>query len=262
MFDLIDVEKHIKEGVSKAYRENLFLTGNYTDFQTRIIESLIVINIAQHLLVWGLKNYHQIQLEYPIRDFYNGAFPNFIWGIKDSKTNRFIQRGNYNPSNNVKGRMDIVITREPNNKKDGEYIDPKLQSIVGIEVKSINKSKSDIKKDVLRLSNALALKDKLTENSIKAGYSVFLQRLDNSKKITGNDEIDNKIKKENKYWGKYINGLKNDYLTLSFEILNLDIVGTSFDDVKQYYSPEHFYYDEVAEETGYVISKIIKITQK
>jgi hypothetical protein len=261
--DLNEEELIIKQGATKAYQQNIYFTGNNTNFQSRIIESLIVINIAQSLLEWAIKNNLCINLEYPIKHFYNGAFPKMIWTKRvTSNPSKFLRRIEHNPKFNKSGRIDIVITKEPKTDVDGIYLKPSSKSLFGIEIKSINNSIKDIKIDFLRMSYAVALQDDLTTNSIQAGYCLFYRRLDNPKKIYTEDEIE-KIKVDDLLrWNQIFVDILPHKQNIQFKNKQIVISEDSFEKLKGYYPPEEFDANEIAELTGLVVCYLVKITRK
>lgn len=272
--NLNDIEDIIKGGAKKAYRDNLFLTGNYTDFQSRMIESLVVITIAQKLLDWAFLNYCQIQLEYPIKDFYNGAFPDIIWTQREIfDPSQFVKRQNHNPikvnsekssdakeKENKSGRIDIAITTEPSSGKEGAFfINPKLKSLIGIEIKAINKSTSEIENDFIRMSNAVALEDRISSNGIISCYCLFYRRLDNPKQINSKEEIEElKIVDKDK-WSKKFDVLIQSTPSLKYDIEPIIISEGAVDEIAEYYPPEEFDASEIAEMTGLVVCYLVKL---
>jgi len=256
----IEIEMLLKKGARKAYGENIMMCYQHSDFSSRMIEYVAVVNIAQLLLEWALPKYLQVQLEYPLRDFYNGAFPAIKW----KKTNDFfntemISRTSHSPTKK-KSRIDIAITCEPFNE-GGHYISPQYKSLVGIEVKSITKGKSKIKEDIVRLSDALSLKDKIEENGIEACYSLFYRRLDNEKAVNSNSELEDKKIKELKNWKDILIDFESRYQLLKYEIEPIIIEESIIDDIAGQYPPEHFDYQEVAEKTGLIMCYLVKITK-
>ncbi len=49
-------KNHIKEGLIKAYKQNLECIGDLSVFESRIIESMIAVNIIQELIIWNNSN--------------------------------------------------------------------------------------------------------------------------------------------------------------------------------------------------------------
>ncbi|CAN0597612.1 unnamed protein product, partial [Ectocarpus sp. 12 AP-2014] len=165
-----EVEEILISSARYSYEENLRLSYQRTDFKSRLIEYLIVVNIAKKLFDWGWDRFIHVQLEYPLSDFYNGAFPEL--SLKPR-----LRRTNHNPINNKSGRIDIALTKEPS--KSYAYRKPNHMSLVGIEVKSFIKGYSKVKEDIVRLSEAMVLTDDISENSIRASYLLFYKKLDN-----------------------------------------------------------------------------------
>ncbi len=272
--NLKDIEDIIKEGAKKAYRDNLFLTGNYTDFQSRMIESLVVITIAQKLLDWAIPNHCQVQLEYPIKDFYNGAFPDIIWTQREIfDPSKFIKRQNHNPikvnskwnddvkvKENKSGRIDIAITTEPSSGKEGVFfINPQLKSLIGIEIKAIIKSAAEIENDFIRMANAVSLEDRISSNGIISCYCLFYWRLDNPKHINSKEEIDSlKVLDKEKWFSKFNELIKSTPI-LKYDLDPLVISEGAVDGLADYYPPEEFDASEIAEMTGLVVCYLVKI---
>jgi hypothetical protein len=271
---LKDIEDIIKNGAKKAYIDNLFLTGNYTDFQSRMIESLVVITIAQKLLDWAFPNYYQVQLEYPIRDFYNGAFPDIIWTQREIfDPGKFIKRQNHNPiklnsklnddvkaKENKSGRIDIAITTHPSSGKDGAFfIHPKLKSIIGIEIKAINKSALDIENDFIRMANAVSLVDPISSNGIISCYCLFYRRLDNPKQINSKKEIEGLKVSDKIKWSNKFNELIKNTPIIKYDLESIIITEGVVDGLSDYYPPEEFEASEIAEMTGLVVCYLVKI---
>ena len=267
--NLKDIEEIIKVGAKKAYRDNLFLTGNYSDFQSRMIESLVVVTIAQKLLDWAFANYCQVQLEYPIKDFYNGAFPDMIWTQREVfDQNQFVRRRNHNPirvnsgkaKENKSGRIDIAITTEPSSGKEGAFfINPKLKSLIGIEIKAINNSASEIENDFIRMANAVFLEDRISSNGIQSCFCLFYRRLDNPNHINSSTEIEKlKIKDKNKWSNKFKDLIKSTP-TLEFNLESIIISEGAVDGLADYYPAEEFDASEIADMTGLVVCYLVKI---
>lgn len=272
--NLKDIEDIIKEGAKKAYRDNLFLTGNYTDFQSRMIESLVVITIGQKLLDWAFPNHCQVQLEYPIKDFYNGAFPDIVWTQREIfDPTQFVKRQNHNPIKinfegnedfkskaNKSGRIDIAITTEPSSGKEGAFfINPKLKSLIGIEIKAINKSASEIENDFIRMANAVTLEDQISSNGILSCYCLFYRRLDNPKHINSKEDIDRLKVKDKDKWSCKFNEFIKSAPTVKYDLEPIVISEGSVDGLADYYPPEEFEASEIAEMTGLVVCYLVKI---
>lgn len=254
-----EIEELLKKGAIHAYHENVMMCYEHTDFKSRMVEYLAVVNIAKLLMNWALPNYLQVHLEYPLADFYNGAFPAIKWEAKTIFDSNMILRKNHNPVNNVSARIDIAITSESTN--EGHYIQPNYKSLIGIEVKSISKQKSTILKDIDRLSQSLVLNDAIDKNNIQACYSLFYRRLDNYKKVNSKKELDVKKEKELKDWNLSLKDIKQEYPRLNFTIEPIVVQESHIEDIINHFPPEHFDYSEVAEKSGLIMCYLIKITK-
>lgn len=255
-----EIEEFIIIGAKKAYHQNLVFTGQYISLQSRIIENLVTINIAQSLLDWIIKNRLQIHLEYPIKDFYNGAFPTMKLDGDSIFNTTFKERNEHKPSNNKLGRIDIVIAGEPHN--EGYYSNPQNKSLIGIEIKSITKSKQKVIADIIRVFKALTLVDPIESNSINQGYSVFFRRLDNPNKIINEKQILKKRKKEIEYWENVFKGINTDSDKYVFEIQETIIEESPIEKISSQFDQEDTEYSEIIDNSGLVVCYLIKIKRK
>lgn len=248
----------IKEGLVKGYKQNIFFTQNYSDLQSRVIEYLIVVNIAQTLENLAQQRGIQINLEYSLNDFYNNAFPSYISTGEIFATD-VKKRGNHSPKDSKSKRLDIVLTEE--NKVAGEIF-TSYKSFVGIEVKSINQHHKKIKKDVQRLATAMSLVDSVGTNNIEVCFACFFRRFDNDSTTISKDEIKIKDEFEKKYWKDYFESIEKDYPTLSFELIPTIVANLPVENFS-YTNPEIDYeYSDLLENSGYVSAYIIKIFLK
>lgn len=256
-----EIESILKKGAIQAYQDNILMVFKHSDFESRMIESLVVVNVAKLLLDWAMNNYYQVHMEYPLRDFYNGAFPAVTWKEKASITDSeyMIKRKEHNPKGNKSGRIDIALTRDTHN--EGVFISPSWKSQVGIEIKSINQHNSKIIKDIERLSTGLVLSDEVGNNSIKAGYSLFYRRLDKENEVITEDEISTKKSTELNFWKNQFTEFRKNYGSLEYAIEEIVIREAAFEKIKDSYDPEHFDYHDVAENSGLVVCYLIKITR-
>lgn len=250
----------IEAGAKQAYLENLMMTQNYTSFESRMIESLIVINVAQHLMHWGVSKGLKVNLEYPLRQFYNGAFPAFINTSKDIFNQSMDWRKDHNPKGNKSGRMDIVITGDT--KSNQVFHDPSEASLVGVEVKAINKSDKSIKKDISRLFDAMIEVDTVGNNAIGACYSLFFRSLHNDKKGIIESEIIEKKEKEREKWANQLKQLEIKNSEIQFELHEIPIEQQSIEEAASTRPPEHFDYEDLIENSGLVVCYLIKIKRK
>lgn len=250
----------IKNGLAQGYSENILFTLNFSGLQSRVIEYLIVVNIAQSLKEYCYKNNIQVNLEYPINDFYNGAFPSFKFVGDDPFNITMLSRAEHAPEDSISKRIDIVLTKDP--KIEGAH-STKIQSYIGIEVKAVNRPDSLIKVDIRRLADGMSLKDNIHESSINCCYVCFFRRLDNDTSIISVEEIEKGIQIEKDKWLKYFNQLKPTYQNLDFELMDLNVINSPVDEII-------FEEDETGndidagllrEMTGHVNAYIIKIAR-
>jgi hypothetical protein len=256
-----EIETTIEKGAIAGYEDNIFMVFKHSDFESRMIESLIVVNVAKLLLNWALPNYYQVHLEYPLKDFYHGAFPALTWREKASifESDNMLRRKNHNPPGNKSGRIDIALTREPHN--EGVFISPSWKSKVGIEIKSINQPTNKIVNDIERLSYGLALSDDVGDNSIKAGYSLFYRRLEKPNEVITEAEIVDKKSSELQFWIDKTTDLKSHYPTLVYTVKEIVIKEAAFEKIKDNYDSEYFDYHEVADNSGLVVCYLLKIVR-
>lgn len=254
---IIEIENLIKEGLIKGYKQNLFFTQNYSDLQSRVIEYLIVVNIAQELEHYAFQNYIQVNLEYSLNDFYNNAFPSVITTGKifaqDLK-----HRKNHTPIDSKSKRIDIALTKDV--KIEGELISS-IKSFVGIEVKSINQPNKKIKKDIERMATAMNLQDDISSNNIACCFSCFFKRFDNDSTTISKQDIIKKSGQEKAKWEAYFKKVEDRFPKLKFKLLDTNIVNLPVDDFK-YESPELDYnYEDLLEKSGFINAYIVKITR-
>ncbi|CAM1366240.1 hypothetical protein [Tenacibaculum xiamenense] len=270
-----DVEKLIIEGLKKGYRQNLFFTQNYTGFQSRIIEYLITVNIAQSLEEYCFKGCLGVNLEYPLEKFYNGSFPCIKYNYPDipPNTNKegkkllnyfgatLQNRKDHNPSQNKSKRLDIAITGDPIHT-DG-YLTNERRSLVGIEIKTLNPSKASVIKDITRLADALNLEDEISENQILCGFVCFFRRFDKENETFSQHQINNSKKSEKNKWIKNLNDLTEIYPKLNFNIIPEVLEESPVENVGPFEEkPELENYEDYADNSGLVIGYLIKITHK
>jgi hypothetical protein len=154
----------IKKGLIKGYRENLLLLSSYNDFVDQVREYLLTVNVAQQLLEWNNQHLYKINIEYPVFSFYNNAFLAYYWDITDIFNMSIIRREEgLSPTDKRYQKIDIAITQE----QSGDNASTHERTLVGIELKGINKNETEIIRDAERMAKAMVLKDKSSENSIK-----------------------------------------------------------------------------------------------
>lgn len=250
-----DIENLIKAGLINGYKENILFTQNYSDLQSRIIEYLIVVNVAQELNKYCFKRGIDVNLEFSLNDFYNNAFPSAkLEG--DFFNTKIINRKNHSPEDSKSKRLDIVLTSEM--KNSGETFSSK-KSLVGIEIKAINKSNKKIREDIIRLATALNLNDLISKNHIKAGFVCFFKRFDKEDKILTTLAYEVTAKKEVEKWQNYFQELSKAYARLRFNLSELKVTNLPVEEF-DFHTPEvQSDYSEVAQKTGFINAYIIRI---
>ncbi|RKR08913.1 hypothetical protein C8C83_0508 [Flavobacterium sp. 90] len=255
---VLDVQELIKDGLIQGYKQNILFTQNYSDLQSRVIEYLIVVNVAQNLEKFSFQNDIYINLEYSLNDFYNNAFPLFIFegGVFDQK---YIGRKKHSPEDSKSKRIDIVLTSD--SRFSGEW-GTTQKSLIGIEIKSINQSDKKIRKDVNRMAQAVSLKDEIGINSIQACFTCFFKRFDNDNSTLTSIQIDNKTSFEKKNWQKYFEEMAYIYPELLFELIDTSIVNIPAEEFRNFsFDPEADYGDLITN-TGCINAYMIKVVRK
>ncbi|RLD56364.1 MAG: hypothetical protein DRJ01_15340 [Bacteroidetes bacterium] len=252
------IEEYIKKGMEKAYRENLVLKTSFDELQPKIIEYLFTINIAQQLLKWNDENsfLYSIHLEYDANKFLNDAFIN----KKIERDNNIlseqtiIERNLHKLSRNKYGQIDIAITKHENNLLDQE------RAKFAIEIKAINQNEKKIKDDIIRLYEILAEKDNISDNSVEKGFLVFIERLDNSKKIAHENDYKDLKNNRLKHWH---NILINEFGTYNVQadIECFNIYNCSVEDYIKKLPVEDISYNQLIDNTGFVTGFIITFTK-
>ena len=256
---LYEVEDLIVKGLEKGHNQNLFFTQNYTDFQSRIIEYLITVNIAQSLEEYCFSRGLGVNLEYPIKDFYNGAFPSVKFPT-EIFGGEFQTRKDHNPVKNKSKRIDIAITSDPIHNNG--YSSSGWRSLIGIEVKPLNPTKKKVEEDVLRLAKALALTDKISENQILSGYACFFRRFDKDNQTLNQTQIDNCKKEELSKWNKVFDSFSSDFPDLNFEIISKTLKESPVEKIEHELDPRFEDYQDYIDNSGLVVAYLIKVTHK
>ncbi len=254
------LEDSIKKGMEYGYTQNLILKSSFDNFQKKVREYLLTVNVAQNILKWNSSHSFIVHLEYPSKDFYKNAFLStrdvYPPGLSGEDI-LFVQpetitRSTHAPYGKPKGLIDIAIMEERNEATYGN-----IRSIVGIEIKAINQSRTKVIEDVNRLANSMITNDIVSENSIEVCYSVFVQRLDKDDQILTKAEIAKKKNKTVIKWTKHIakkcifNGLTLTLIPFDIEVSGLEDVANMYDETDDA--------SEVANATGAVIGFLIKI---
>lgn len=253
-----EVQKLIIEGLKKGYGENIFFTQNYSDLQSRVIEYLIVVNVAQKLEHFGVQNNIFINLEYSLNDFYNNAFPSFIFeGEIFAQEHK--SRKQHSPKDSKSKRIDIALTAE--NKSKGEWFITQ-KSLIGIEIKSINQSDKKIQKDIERMARAITLKDDISQNNIQACFACFFKRFDKDNTTLTKPQIEKKTSAEKKKWEKHFEEIKDTYPDLIFDLIDTSIVNIPAEEFKNISFDPAANYEDLIANTGCINAYMIKITRK
>lgn len=254
-----EITDNIKKGLTKGYRQNLLLLSSYNAFIDQVREYLLTVNVAQQLLDWNEQHSYKIQIEYPISYFYNNAFIASDWDFKDIFDSSIIQRqAGHSPTEKLHQKIDIAITQE----QQGSNASTNERSLVGIELKGINKSEDEIIKDAKRMSNAMLRTDPISPNSIEFCFCGFLKRFDKGEEMVTDKIIQKKIDVEQSHWDNICRGLQTTYITLNFTTEIFKIMATSFEAVADIHKQMDSDYSEVANDTGIVVGCILIITRK
>ncbi len=249
------LEDLITGGASNAYFEHCRMTHNNTGFSERVIEYHLTVGIAQMLLKRVEIHNCRIELEYPIKDFYNNAFAENSFTGGRLFEGKMIDREDHNPENNIKQRLDIALTYS------GEIFEGERVAY-GIEVKSIDQSDDCLLFDIKRLSSAIASTEKYSANSIEAGYSLFLRNHYKGKKILETDFLNSKKTNTRDYWRHQIAQLEVQFPTLKFKLEETSFYEETHESIQDQFDPEEDMYSDVAEATGSVVCYLLKISRK
>lgn len=248
--------KQVVIGIKDAIWQDSYFSNHERILPKKIIESLLVINIAQNLIEWSNKYSLIVNLEYPLKDFYNGAFVEFRY--KEINTKRILtRRKNHNPIGNKSGRVDIAITKMPFN--NGPYLYPNCISLIGVEVKAINSSFKKIESDIKRLADALTLKDEVSENSIQVCLSLFIKRIGSPNKLESDEtKYNNEIEAIKDIQSK-IQSIKEKYPDLIFELIINNDIERKVD--WECLNLEDFNPKEIAENSGKLLIFLLRISK-
>jgi S-adenosylmethionine:tRNA-ribosyltransferase-isomerase (queuine synthetase) len=149
-------------------------------------------------------------------------------------------------------KIDLAITEE---------ILESERTLVGIELKAINKSKEEIKNDAERMTKTMVSKDPIGENNIKFCFCGFLRRFDKNDKMVTGDYIESKTTEEKNLLSDLCSELGTIYSDLKFSFQIFDIVKDTLENVSKYHGSDSDY-REVANDTGVVVGCILKIERK
>lgn len=255
---ILEVQELIIEGLKKGYGQNIFFTQNYSDLQSRVIEYLIVVNVAQKLEHFGVQNNVFINLEYSLNEFYNNAFPPYIIN-GEIFNHKHKSRKLHSPEDSKSKRIDIALTQE--SKLIGEWFTTQ-KSLIGIEIKSINQSDKKIKKDIERMAKAINLKDDISQNNIQACFTCFFKRFDKDNTTLTKAEILKKTDAERRKWEMYFIDIKNTYSELIFELIDTSIVNMPLEEFNIAPYGGDADYEDLLANTGCINAYMVKIIRK
>ncbi|MBI3133656.1 MAG: hypothetical protein HYZ14_03175 [Bacteroidetes bacterium] len=253
-----EIKESIKIGLRKGYRQNILLIGSYTNFTDQVREYLLTVNVAQQLLEWNQDYSFKIRIEYPVLYFFNNAFSEMDWNIKDfyDREPTFRQDG-HSPTKNHHQKIDIAITRE----ELGNSTFMEERTLVGIELKGINKVAGDIIHDVKRMSDAMIRSDNISPNSIEYCFCGFLRRIDKDNILVTDDFIKSRTAEEQSYWEKKCEDLKLIYPILNFNVEMFEIIYASLEANGGWHERYNYdYYDQIRD-TGMVVGYVLTISK-
>jgi len=254
-----DVIDSIKKGLNKGYRQNILLLSSFNNFIDELREYLLTVNVAQQLLDWNEEHSFKIRIEYPVLHFYNNAFLEFDLDVSDFFNTVIISRGQeHAPTNKLCQKIDIAVTED----QEGAIVSTHERTLIGIELKGINKSESDIISDAIRMAKAMIRTDQVSANSIQFCICGFLRRFDESEEMVTETFIADIIRYENKNWQKICLDLNNTFSSLIFNIEFFDIERTPLEAVADIHKQLGSDYSEVAQDTGIVVGGILSINRK
>jgi hypothetical protein len=265
------IEEAIITGMIRGYNKNLVLKVDYNSFQSETTEKLFHVYVADELIEWNDNHHYSIYMEYNANDFCNNAFsrstdltgkdfPSIFAETKWRSPHFAYKRPSKKEKKRDKiGSLDLAILKE----MQTSYF-PDLRSIYGIEIKAINPIWSELNFDVTRLKNAIEDTDEVSSNSLKAGFSTFIKRLDSVKKsMTKEQHLFLKTEYENKlttYLNQNFDWTKTKY-EISYSPVSIDTVE---DYIKRVPNTEEYPLElyDVQQNTGAVYCVLIKITRK
>lgn len=255
----VEIRGIIIKGMCEGYQQNLKLLSSQNDFHDNIQEYLLTVNVAQMILQWNKNHEYNIRIEYPLRHFYNNAFPsNKPIGDDIFSMDYMYRLLSHSPTWRHNSKIDLVITegRISTNPVYDESV------LVGIEIKGVNKRESEIKKDLNRLSKALLLKDPISDNSIQFCFCSFLLRLDKDDELIEADEVDLKINIASAYWEEICASYGSKFSKLTYAMETYKVQEVTGEDVKNLFNEYEDDISDVASATGVVRGVMITIKRK
>lgn len=251
-----ELKENLKTGIARGYMQNLLLLSSYNNFIDQVREYLLTVNVAQQLLEWNNQHLYKIQIEYPISLFYENAFIRTDWIAPDIFNMSIVERlRGHSPTEKLHQKIDIAITQEQQNTS----FSTDERTIVGIELKGINKNQADIINDAERMCNAMLRTDPISPNSIEICFCGFIKRFDKAEELVTKDYIQTKISEVQSNWDNICNILHIKYQGLNFTTDLFEIQVTTFETIADIHKQMGSDYSEVANDTGIVIGCILSI---
>ncbi len=253
-----EILSHLKIGLIKGYKQNLLLLTSYNDFIDQVREYLLTVNVAQQLIKWNENHSYKINIEYPVLYFYNNAFLSFdedFINVFDMPVT-YRQLG-HSPTEKLFQKIDLAITEEQQGANGSTH----ERTIVGIELKGINKNENDIKDDARRMARAMIRADAISDNSIEFCVCGFLRRFDSDDEMITANDIANNITSETAHWNNICNELKQEFTNLNFSIDIFEVINTPVELIRGVHLEMGSDYHQVANETGNVVGGILIINR-
>lgn len=258
MINISEVKDNIKIGLKKGYNQNLLLLSSYNNFIDQVREYLLTVNVAQQLLDWNVHHDFKIQIEYPVLNFYNNAFIASDWLVSSIFDMSLIERQRgHSPTEKYHQKIDIAITHE----QSGNLATRDERTIVGIELKGINKRQEEIIKDAERMSNAMLRTDPISSNSIEFCICGFLRRIDKGAEMVTKKIIQTKTNTLQLQWSQICVDLQTTYPSLKFKTEIFEVMTVALEDIAYIHGQMDSDYSEVANDTGIVVGCILSITR-
>lgn len=251
-------------GLMRGYNRKLEFRNKWIAFEDKMTEYLLTVFVATELHKFSCYGKSTaIELEYPLYQFYNNAFPEAIWTNQEElfAEHKYLSR-EYSAEVTLE-RMDITVMYEEQINLTKNY-----RSLHGIEVKAINTGYGGVMKDIERLAQSMVENQDVTgENSILSCYSAFVKSYSNGNRPTLQSEIDNKKQAIQKRLESRLNNqIRNNqtYKELEFNLITKDIDCTSFEDY--YENNKHIPDFDIGwnpeSETGNILGVVIEIIRK
>lgn len=249
--------KYLIQGLYQGYNQNIVLRTDMLEENSKIIEYLLTVNVAQKLIEWNESEgwQYSINLEYDSKQFFKNAFLPYMHkgdGLFDlTLVHPSI------PNHSREGRIDIGVCREVRNFYDH------LESVYGIELKGINPNYDSVISDVKRLVESLEMKDDNFDNSIQSGFSLFVRNLGGQKTLSSKESL---LKSKKRVLNELKTKIKSEITlnTTDFKIYSKDFSLRSTEDFADYdeeYLEELTTY-EIGRDTKIVFGVIIEIFRK